>query len=417
MNVAFVTLGCKLNYSETSTIEREFLEGGYTVVPHTQKADVYVVNTCSVTEHSDKKCRNIIRRLHRLNPDAIIAVTGCYAQLKAPEILKMEGVDVVLGSGSKGSLYAEVSHIVNSDRDGKHIYSCDINALDTFFPAYSSGERTRSFLKVQDGCDYHCTYCTVPLARGASRNIPIEQIVRQAHRIADSGILEIVLTGVNTGDFGRSTGESFLDLLKALNDVQGIRRYRISSIEPNLLTEEIVRWIASGTKFLPHFHIPLQSGSDQVLRMMKRRYNTTMFRDKIALIRSVMDNVFFGIDVIVGFPGESEQYFQDTCDFLRDIHPSFIHVFPYSIRNNTPAAVMPEQIDENVKKQRVGILESLCDSLYQQFYLSNIGTERPVLFESTCKGGKMYGYTDNYIRVERPFERDKIGKISLTVLT
>lgn len=408
-SVAFVTLGCKLNYSETSTYAREFEEHGYKVVKPTEVADVYVINTCSVTDHSDKKCRNIIRRLHKKNPSAIIAVTGCYAQLKSEEILAIEGVDIVLGAQYKGQLYAEVSKI--GGKGSSKAFSCERNRIESIFPSFSTGERTRSFLKVQDGCDYFCAYCTVPIARGKSRNLPIALLVQEAEKIAASGIKEIVLTGVNTGDFGKTTGESFLDLLKALNGVEGIERYRISSIEPNLLTEEIVRWIASGTKFLPHFHIPLQSGCDTVLAAMKRRYTTEMFRSKIDLIRANMSQVFFGIDVIVGFPGETEELFMETYRFLESVKPAFIHIFPYSIRPNTVAAAMPGQVDSQVKDERVKRLEELSDRLHSEFCLSNKGREEEVLFESTMKGGMMYGYTRNYIKVERPYNRDEIGKI------
>ncbi len=412
--VAFVTLGCKLNYSESSTYAREFLDNGYEVVPPTQSADVYVINTCSVTDHSDKKCRNIIRRLHKRNPDAIIAVTGCYAQLKCDEILAIEGVDIVLGAEYKGLLYAEVSKLESKGKSQG--FSCERNKIESIFPAFSTGERTRSFLKVQDGCDYFCAYCTVPIARGKSRNLPIELLVEEAEKIAASGIKEIVLTGVNTGDFGKTTGESFLDLLKALNGVQGIERYRISSIEPNLLTEEIVEWIASGTKFLPHFHIPLQSGCDQILLRMKRRYTTRMFADKIALIRKNMENVFFGIDVIVGFPGETDELFMETYHFLEEIKPAFIHIFPYSIRPNTPAASMPNQVDSQQKDKRVKMLEELSDRLHSEFCNHNKGREEEVLFESTVKGGMMFGYTRNYIKVEAPYDRQKIGKIVKVVI-
>lgn len=412
--VAFETLGCKLNYSETSTFAREFAENGYTIVPPAQTADIYVINTCSVTEHSDKKCRNIIRRMHHRNPDAVIAVTGCYAQLKSKEILSIEGVDLVIGAQNRGMLFAEVSKI--REKGQGRAFSCEINKVESFFPAYSSGERTRSFLKVQDGCDYHCTYCTVPLARGKSRNIPISLLLEQARQIAAKQIKEIVLTGVNTGDFGRTTGESFLDLLKGLNDVEGIERYRISSIEPNLLTPETIDWIASGTKFLPHFHIPLQSGCDKVLAAMKRRYNTDMFRKKIQMIRQRMDFVFFGIDVIVGFPGESDEDFNQTYHFLEEIRPAFIHVFPYSRRPGTPADQMPGQVNDAVKEKRVKQLEQLSDILHKEFYGLNKGRKEQVLFESTVKGGKMFGYTRNYLRIEAPYDRDKIGKISDVVV-
>ena len=408
--VAFVTLGCKLNYAETSTMVRSFEERGYRHVEATSPADIYVINTCSVTEHADKKCRNIIRRLHKVNPAARIVVTGCYAQLKPEEIAALEGVYAVLGAKDKARTVA-----VAIDGPGG-IYTAPRNDAKGFMGAYSSGERTRSFLKVQDGCDYFCTYCTVPLARGASRNISIAQLTAQARDIAASGIKEVVLTGVNTGDFGRSTGESFLDLLKALNEVEGIERYRISSIEPNLLTGEIVDWIASGTKFLPHFHIPLQSGCDKTLAAMHRRYDTQFFADKIAYIRSRMDNVFFGIDVIVGFPGETEEDFLETYHFLERIAPAFIHIFPYSRRAGTVAAAMKPQVQECVKTKRVQMLEELCERLHSEFCKANEGRTEQVLFESTDKGGKMFGYTRNYIKVERPYDSALIGQIADVVL-
>lgn len=407
--VAFYTLGCKLNYSETSTFGRMFSENGYDVVPHQSIADLYVINTCSVTEHSDKKCRNAIRKLYKQNQDAIIAVTGCYAQLKSEEILNIEGVDIVLGAQEKGELLLQVSNY--SEKHKKRAFCCEVNDINSFFPAYSTGERTRSFLKIQDGCDYYCSYCTVPLARGRSRNAPISQLVKDAGEIAQKGIKEIVLTGVNSGDFGKTTGESFLTLLKELNKVEGIERYRISSIEPNLLTEEIITWIASGTKFLPHFHIPLQSGSDQILLAMGRRYDTALFRKRIEFIRSNMENVFFGIDVIVGFPGETDALFEETYRFLEEIRPAFLHIFPYSKRANTKAALMSGQVSEFKKGERVASLKKLSDRLYEEFYLSNKGREEEVLFESTQKGGKMFGFTRNYLKVELPYKRELIGKI------
>lgn len=406
---AFYTLGCKLNFSETATISREFSDNGYEILEHSQSADVYVVNTCSVTDHSDKKCRNIIRKLHRQNESAVILVTGCYAQLKPEEIAKISGVDVVLCAQNRGEVFKEYQKFLESGK--QNVYKCDVEECEYIFPAFSTSERTRSFLKVQDGCDYHCTYCTIPLARGKSRNFPISTLVKETEKIAASGIKEVVITGVNTGDFGRSTGESFLDLLKALNNVDGIERFRISSIEPNLLTKEIVDWIASGTKFLSHFHIPLQSGSDAVLAKMRRRYNTTMFRSKIELIRSSMSNVFFGIDVIVGFPGETEELFQETYDFLAEIKPAFLHIFPYSIRKNTIAAEMPNQVPEHIKDERLKRLEELSDRLHTEFCDSCKGLEEEVLFESTQKGGKMFGYTRNYIRVEQKYDENLIGKI------
>ena len=412
--VAFVTLGCKLNFSESSTFARQFAAEGYEEVMPGPDADIIVVNTCSVTEHADKKCRNIIRRLHKIAPDARIAVTGCYAQLKPQEILAIEGVDLVVGAGRKG----ELVRLALSPDGSVRGYSCEINEVESVFPAYSSGERTRSFLKVQDGCDYRCAYCTVPLARGHSRNIPVADAVAQAREIAASGILEVVLTGVNTGDFGKTTGESFLSLIQALDAVPGIERYRISSIEPNLLTEEILRWIASGTKFLPHFHIPIQSGCDRTLKAMHRRYTARQFEEKISLIRDILEKpeerytrVFFGIDVIVGFPGETEEDFEETYRLLERVRPAFLHIFPYSRRAGTPAAESPDQVREGIKTERAERLQSLSDRLHANFIEANRGRRAKVLFESTIKGGRMFGYTENYIRVERPYDRNQIGKI------
>ena len=417
MRVAVHTLGCKLNYSESSTIAREFSRRGYEVVPHTEEADIYIVNTCSVTEHSDKKDRNLIRRLHRRSPNALIAVIGCYAQLKGESIAKIEGVDIVLGARSKGMVVDEVERLLKEGCGAAPVVDIvDIDCVKNIFPAFSTGERTRSFLKIQDGCDYKCSYCTVPYARGSSRSLPSALILDQAREIASSGIVEIVLTGVNTGDYGRKSGESFLSLLQGLNAVEGIERYRISSIEPNLLTPEIVEWIASGTKFLPHFHIPLQSGCDRILQKMGRRYRTEDFRRKIELIRSRMEHVFFGIDVIVGFPGETDEDFRTTCAFLKEIHPAFIHVFPYSRRNGTPAAAMPDQVEECVKAERVEVLERMCAEFYSDFCVENAGREEEVLFESKSKDGMMSGYTRNYIKVERPYDSKAIGRVVRVVL-
>lgn len=412
--VAFITLGCKLNFSESSTLARQFAAEGYEEVAPGPDVDVFVVNTCSVTEHADKKCRNLIRKLHKTAPDALIAVTGCYAQLKPQEILAIEGVDLVVGADRKG----ELVKLALAGKKGSQGYSCDIDAVESFFPAYSSGERTRSFLKVQDGCDYHCAYCTVPLARGKSRNLPVAALVEQARAIAAQGIVEVVLTGVNTGDFGKSTGESFLSLLQALDAVPGIERYRISSIEPNLLTEEILRWIATGTKFLPHFHIPIQSGCDRTLKAMHRRYTAEQFEAKIALIRDILESpeerytrVFFGIDVIVGFPGETDEDFEETYRLLERVRPAYLHIFPYSRRAGTPAAERPDQVQESVKTARAARLQALSDRLHAAFTAANAGRLAKVLFESTMKGGKMFGYTENYLRIERPYDKDQIGKI------
>ena len=408
--ISYITLGCKLNYAETSTYERELSRAGFQAVPWTKGADVFLVNTCTVTEHSDKKSRNIIRKLHRQNPEALIFVTGCYAQLKKAEIEAIEGVRKVFGATEKGLIVPTIIDIVSGG-------DCCGHDIGTFFPAYSSGERTRSFLKVQDGCDYKCHYCTVPYARGESRNIPIAEIIPLAEAIAAEGIKEIVLTGVNTGDFGRSTGETFYDLIRELNEVEGIERYRISSIEPNLLTEEMVDWIASGTKFLPHFHIPLQSGCDTVLSEMGRRYDTAAFAHKIQYIRQKMEvpggaKVFFGIDVIVGFPGETDELFEETYTFLRDVvRPAFIHIFPYSRRAGTPAATRKDQVQDSVKTLRVQRLEALCQELHEEFVSAHKGLTGKVLFESTDRNGMMEGYTENYIRVTAPYDSAAINNI------
>ena len=477
---SYITLGCKLNYAETSTYERGFINAGYESVPWNKGADLFVINTCSVTEHADKKSRNIIRKLHKVSPDATIVVTGCYAQLKKAEVEALEGVSLVFGANEKSSLVtttldyiAQRTEMAGSDtnaaRDtchetGEHgevtkMYhenvldgtkpsnsgiSCRKNVLsgtkitdatstattspqEETFAAYSSGEeRTRSFLKVQDGCDNFCAYCTVPYARGRSRSISIDKAVSEAKKIAASGVKEIVLTGVNTGDFGRKTGESFLDLLKALNDVQGIERYRISSIEPNLLTDDIVDWIASGTKFLPHFHIPLQSGSDTILKDVGRKYTTEFFANKIAYIREKMNpkpgelnadgskkpDVFFGIDVIAGLPGETDELFLETYNFLKDrIKPAFIHIFPYSRRAGTRSAARKDQVQDCVKTKRVAMLEELCKTLNEDFIASQKGVREHVLFEEDNNDGVMSGYTGNYIKVDRPWDPTLAGKI------
>ena len=420
---SYITLGCKLNYAETSTYERGFINAGYESVPWNKGADLFVINTCSVTEHADKKSRNIIRKLHKVSPDATIVVTGCYAQLKKAEVEALEGVSLVFGANEKSSLVTTTLDYIAQRTESKPTTS----PQEETFAAYSSGEeRTRSFLKVQDGCDNFCAYCTVPSARGRSRSISIDKAVSEAKKIVASGVKEIVLTGVNTGDFGRKTGESFLDLLKALNDVQGIERYRISSIEPNLLTDDIVDWIASGTKFLPHFHIPLQSGSDTILKDVGRKYTTEFFANKIAYIREKMNpkpgelnadgskkpDVFFGIDVIAGLPGETDELFLETYNFLKDrIKPAFIHIFPYSRRAGTRSAARKDQVQDCVKTKRVAMLEELCKTLNEEFIASQKGVREHVLFEEDNNDGVMSGYTGNYIKVDRPWDPTLAGKI------
>ena len=407
--VSFHTLGCKLNFSESSTLARQFEEGGFERVGVNDEADICVINSCSVTEHADKKCRNIIRKLHRRNPSAIIAVTGCYAQLKPQEIAAIDGVDIVLGNNDKGDLYKRVVEL--SSRGQAQVYSCDCEEITRFFAAFSTGDRSRSFLKVQDGCDYKCAYCTIHYARGSSRNMPIAELVAEAEKVAESGLKEIVITGINTGDFGRTTGEKFIDLLRALNEVEGIERYRISSIEPNLITDEIIEFCAASPKFQHHFHIPLQSGSDRILGLMRRRYTSAKFADRIEKVRSLMPDAFIGIDVITGFPGETEEDFQQTYDLLARLKPSFLHIFPFSERPGTPAVDMPNKVPSYISTQRVARLEELSNALHYDFCAQGVGKEMDVLFESTMRGGMMYGYTGNYIRVKAPYRRDLINRV------
>ncbi len=445
MKIAFQTLGCKLNYAETSTYERGFVAAGWEVVPWQDRADVYLINTCAVTEHAEKKARNLIRKMHRTAPEAAIVVTGCYAELRREQIEALEGVVRVFGAAEKGKVVPDTiacvgvapsdagqaagsqKRVLAARSQPAPLRKCSPepvplspgSSATQVMEAYSSGERTRSFLKVQDGCDNFCAYCTVPFARGRSRNIPICEAVRQAREIAASGIREIVLTGVNTGDFGRTTGESFLDLLKALNAVDGIERYRISSIEPNLLTDEISAWLASGTKFLPHFHIPLQTGSDTLLKKVGRRYDTALFASRIDTIRrhwkeatGLDGTVFFGIDVIVGLPGETDELFEETYRFLAErIRPAYLHIFPYSRRSGTRAAVMPDQVQDRIKTARVERLEALCRELEAEFIATNRGRKERVLWESDKKDGRMAGYTGNYIRIERPYDASRVGTI------
>lgn len=406
MKIAFITLGCKLNFAETATYERGFRAAGLEVVPWREKADIYLINTCTVTETSNKKSRGEIRKVHRINPDARIVVTGCYAQMKPDEVRAIDGVSRVFLASEKALVVPETLGAVQGQSQNGAV-----------FGAFSTSERTRAFLKVQDGCDNFCRYCTVPYARGRSRSVPLCEAVKAAEAIAAEGVKEVVITGVNTGDYGRGTSDSFLDLLKALNAVEGIERWRISSIEPNLITEEIIDWIASGTKFQPHFHIPLQQGTDEILSRMGRKYTTAFFADRIAYIRSKMEGpgkpkVFFGIDVMAGLPGETEDLFQQELAFLEEIRPAFIHVFPYSKRPGTPAATMPDQVPEPVKAERVARLEELCARLHGEFVEANRGVREKVLFESKEKDGSMSGYTGNYIRITRPWDAALVGKLT-----
>ena len=400
--VNFHTLGCKLNFSESSTLAREFEAGGFIRVGVSEAADISVINSCSVTEHADKKCRNLIRKIHRRNPAAIIVVTGCYAQLKPQEIASIEGVDLVLSNNDKGELFRRVAALAG--KGPAQFTSCDAEELTNFFAAFSSGDRTRAFLKVQDGCDYYCSYCTIPFARGRSRNGSIASMVEQASQAAAEGGKEIVLTGVNIGDFGKSTGETFFDLVKALDEVEGIERYRISSIEPNLLTDEIIEYVSRSRRFMPHFHIPLQSGSDEVLKLMRRRYDTALFASKIKKIKEVMPDSFIGVDVIVGTRGETEEYFGQAYEFIKSLDVTQLHVFSYSERPGTQALKIDHVVAPEEKHHRSQQLLELSDEKTRAFYARHIGQTMPVLLERPKPGLPMHGFTPNYIRVEVPHD-------------
>lgn len=405
--VAFYTLGCKLNFSETSTIAREFEQGGFMRAQKGEQSDICVINTCSVTADADKKCRNVVRKAIKDNPSAIVAVTGCYAQLMPEKVASIQGVDLVIGNNEKGSLVGQVMNFGGS----QVVNHCEASELSNFFAAFSSGDRTRAFLKVQDGCSYHCSYCTIPLARGASRNISIAELTDQATQIASKGQREIVLTGVNIGDFGRTTGETFAELIASLDRVEGIDRYRISSIEPNLLTDEVIEFCSRSNKFQPHFHVPLQAGTDKILAAMRRRYTTAKFAERIAAVRAHIPEAFIGIDVIVGFPGETDEDFEQTYNFLEGINPAFLHIFPYSERANTPAIEITGKVSPEQKHQRVHRLEQLSSRLHAAFHKQYIGTEALILVESSRRDGKMFGYTENYIKVEMMYNKALINMI------
>jgi len=407
--VAFHTLGCKLNFSESSTIARDFTEKGYKRVGFSEHADVYVINTCSVTDLADKKCRLAVKKVIKQNPEAIVAVIGCYAQLKPQEISNIEGVDIVLGANEKFKLF---QYIENSKTFQEPIvHGCEIDSVIKFDPSYSSGDRTRSFMKVQDGCNYPCTYCTIPMARGASRNDSIENTLKQASVIAANGFKEIVLTGVNIGDYGRSTNEKFFDLIKELDRIDGIERFRISSIEPNLLTDEMIEFVASSAKFLPHFHIPLQSGSNEILALMKRRYNRELFAKRIRKIKDVLPFAFIGVDVIVGFPGETDEKFNETYQFIQDMDISFLHVFSFSVRPGTPAEKMNGRINQPSINSRSKRLHQLSDAKHLEFYRANINREETVLFETKNENGMITGFTRNYLKVKSPYSKKLFNQL------
>ena len=398
----YYTLGCKLNFSETSTIGKTLKEAGVRTARRGEKADICVINTCSVTEVADKKCRQAIHRLVKNHPGAFVVVTGCYAQLKPEQVASIEGVDVVLGAEEKGRLMDYLGDLQKHDK-GEAVTSA-FKDIRSFAHSCSRGDRTRYFLKVQDGCDYFCSYCTIPFARGRSRNGRIEDIVAQARQAAEEGGKEIVITGVNIGDFGKTTGESFFDLVKALDQVEGIERYRISSIEPNLLTDEIIDYVAQSRAFMPHFHIPLQSGCDEVLKLMRRRYDTALFAHKINKIKEVMPHAFIGVDVIVGTRGETEAYFDRAYEFLKGLDVTQLHVFSYSERPGTQALKIDHVVSPEEKHRRSQLLLTLSDEKTRAFYASHIGQEAVVLMEKSKPGTPMHGFTDNYVRVELPYD-------------
>lgn len=416
--VALYTLGCKLNYSESSTIGRQFGDAGYMVVGFADKADVYVINTCSVTEHADKKCRKVVNEALKHSPQAYIAVVGCYAQLKPHEIATIPGVDIVLGAAEKFQLIEHIGNLIKQPR--ARVIHTPVNQADTFFPAYSVADRTRTFLKVQDGCDYTCTFCTIPQARGASRSGTINQVLNQMAEIAAAGVKEIVLTGVNLGDFGIRQGERkdrFLDLLKAADSVEGIDRIRISSIEPNLLTDEIIDFVASSARIVPHFHIPLQSGSDKILGLMRRRYRTAIYQSRIESIKKHMPECCIGVDVIVGFPGETHQDFLDTYRFLNELDVSYLHVFTYSERQNTPAAAMHGVVPGAERTERSRMLHILSEKKRRAFYAGQVGKQAEVLFEGDHKYGYMHGFTRNYIKVKTSYDPLLVNELKPVRLT
>jgi threonylcarbamoyladenosine tRNA methylthiotransferase MtaB len=416
--VAFYTLGCKLNYSETSSIGRLFNNAGYETVDFTDKPDVFVINTCSVTENADKKCKKVVKEALKISPEAYITIVGCYAQLKPQEIAEIPGVDMVLGAAEKFQI---IDHITDLTKKPKAlVYNQAVSEANQFVSAWSIGDRTRTFLKVQDGCDYSCSFCTIPLARGASRSDTIENAVKQAEEIAASGVKEIVLTGVNLGDFGIRDGErkdKFADLVKALDNVEGIERIRISSIEPNLLTDEIIEVVAASKRFVPHFHIPLQSGSNKILGLMRRRYKRELYADRVAKIKSLMPECCIGVDVIVGFPGETREDFIDTYNFLNDLYISYLHVFTYSERENTQAAEMKGSVPGSTRAERSKMLHILSDKKRRAFYESQLGATTEVLFEGDIKDGFMHGFTRNYVKVKTKYDPVLVNELKTVCLT
>lgn len=409
MKIAFHTLGCKLNYSETSSIEQLFEQKSYEIKNISELADIYVINTCSVTENANKKCRRLVKQVLKINPNAYIVLIGCYAQLKPIEIAAIPDVDLVVGAKDKFNL----PEIIEKHRENVEtvVYHSEINEANTFHASFSKSNRTRSFLKIQDGCDYKCTYCTIPLARGKSRSATISSVLKNAQQVVESGIREIVLTGVNIGDFSNELNEDFFDLIKALDEKIEVNRIRISSIEPNLLKDEMIEFVANSKRFMPHFHIPLQSGNNDILAKMKRRYKRELYKEKVAKIKSIMSDAAIGVDVIVGFPGETEEHFMDTYQFLNELDVSYFHVFSYSQRENTLASTMKNQIPNNAKNERSKMLRMLSQKKRNAFYQKFLEKSRPVLFESANEDNTISGFTDNYIKVTAPFSSDKQNSI------
>ncbi|WP_124641789.1 MULTISPECIES: tRNA (N(6)-L-threonylcarbamoyladenosine(37)-C(2))-methylthiotransferase MtaB [Amniculibacterium] len=418
---AYHTLGCKLNFAETSTIARQLTANGYEKVSFEDPADVYVINTCSVTETADKECKLHVKRALKANPNGLVVIIGCYAQLKPEEISKIEGVDLVLGAKEKFNIPRYLNELKKSENQGI-VHSCEVEEADFFIGSYSIGDRTRAFLKVQDGCDYKCTYCTIPMARGISRSDTIENVVKNAKDIAAKDIKEIVLTGVNIGDYGKGEfgnkkhEHTFLDLITELNKVEGIERIRISSIEPNLLKDESIELVAKSQRFVPHFHIPLQSGSDELLKKMKRRYLTKLYSDRISKIREIMPDCAVGVDVIVGFPGETDEEFFKTYNYLNELPISYLHVFTYSERENTEAVDMDGVVPVAERKKRNKMLRILSEKKKVAFYQSQLGKTHPVLWEHENKDGMMFGFTENYVRVQKPFDASSVNQIEVLTL-
>lgn len=413
--VALYTLGCKLNFSETSTVARMFEEEGFARVDFNDSPDVFVINTCSVTENADKKCKQLVKKALKINPNAFVAIIGCYAQLKPDEIAQIYGVDMVLGASEKFKI---VEHFQNIEKkETAVVFASKIKDVNEFVPSYSKGDRTRSFLKIQDGCDYFCTFCTIPLARGKSRNHSVAETVKVAKEVALTAAKEVVLTGVNIGDFGQGEGENFFDLIQELDKIEGIERYRISSIEPNLLSSEIIEFVAKSDKFMPHFHIPLQSGSNKILKAMRRKYERELYVERVQLIKELMPHACIGVDVIIGFPGETEEDFLETYNFLNELDVSYFHVFTYSERKNTTAIKMDGVVPKSERSKRSKMLHILSDKKRRFFYDQHLGKTYNVLFESEQHEAFLNGFTDNYVKVKVPFSADLQNQIKTVTLT